>query len=396
MQKINLLLVITKLELGGAQKHLLSLARHLDKSKFNIFLFTSQEGMLLSDALSIPGLKVRTSKFLERRINPVKDFLALLEISWFIKNNRIDIVHTHSSKAGILGRWAGILTGTKIILYTVHGWSFHEFQPPAARKFFLFWERLSARFTHRLIVVSDYDRKKGLAWRIGRPTQYRLIRYGINHQEFTAAENPSLKQELGLNNGDLLVGMVACFKPQKSPQDFIRLASLARQAIPKVKFILVGDGLQRRRMQRLVHKLNLKDNVILTGWRRDIPQVLSAIDVFVLTSLWEGLPIAVLEAMASAKPVVATSTGGITEVISQGKSGFLVAPGCIEEMCEKLIALLVDTNLRKSMGANAREALKKNFPSEEETARQTSALYEELCKQKKGALNARPSLEGFN
>lgn len=372
--------MITKLELGGAQKHLLSLIRHLDKSKFNIFLFTSQEGMLLPDALSIPGLKVRTSKFLERRINPVKDFLALLEISWFIKNNRIDIVHTHSSKAGILGRWAGMLTGTKIILHTVHGWSFHEFQLPAARKFFLFWERLSARFTHRLIVVSDYDREKGLAWRIGRVTQYRLIRYGINHQEFTAAENNRLKQELGLNNGDLLVGMVACLKAQKSPQDFIRLASLARQAIPKVKFILVGDGLQRRRMQRLVHKLNLKDNVILTGWRRDIPQVLSAIDVFVLTSLWEGLPIAVLEAMASAKPVVATSTGGITEVISQGKTGFLVAPGCIEEMCQKLITLLVDTNLRKSMGANAREALKKGFPSEEETTRQTSALYEELCK----------------
>ena len=129
MHKTNLLYIITKLELGGAQKQLLSLIKGLDKQVYNIFLFTAKDGLLIKEALALDGLILNRSRFLERKINPLKDLLALIEIYGFIKKNRIQIVHTHSSKAGILGRLAAGLAKTKIIIHTVHGWSFHDYQP---------------------------------------------------------------------------------------------------------------------------------------------------------------------------------------------------------------------------------------------------------------------------
>jgi len=361
MSKVRILYVITKLELGGAQKQLLSLIRHLDKEKFRLFLFTAKEGLLLPEALSINGLTLRKSRSLERPINPLKDLLALIEIYWFIKKNNIEIVHTHSSKAGILGRWAARLAKVRIIIHTIHGWSFNDYQPRLKRKIFVSLERFSAKFTDRLIVVSNHDKTKGLENRISQADKYCLIRYGINYEEFQNTESQNFKKELGLNSSDLAVGMVSCFKPQKSPQDFIKLVFLVSRVAPAVKFILVGDGILRKKIERLIHKFNLEKQVILTGWRMDIPRILSAIDVFVLTSLWEGLPIAVLEAMASSKPVIVANTGGVAEAIVEGKSGFLVPPRDINKMSEGLVVLLKDKNLRVQMGQNARDSLGFNF-----------------------------------
>src|SRR3989338_6365898 len=184
MKKINLLFILTKLELGGAQKQLLSLIKHLDKDKFNLFLFTSSQGLLDRQAQEISGLTLYKSKYLERAINPLKDLLAILEILSFIKNNDIQILHTHSSKAGILGRLAGRLAGVGIILHTVHGWSFNDYQPFLIRKLFNSLERFTACFTHKIIVVSNYDLEKGLRSRIAGAGKYILIRYGIDYSEF--------------------------------------------------------------------------------------------------------------------------------------------------------------------------------------------------------------------
>jgi len=380
MHRINLLYVITKLELGGAQKQLLSLINKLDKTKFKLFLFTAQDGSLLSEALSITGLTVKKSKWLERPINPIKDLLALIEIWRFIKRNNIAVVHTHSSKAGILGRLAAGLAKVKVILHTVHGWSFNDYQLRWIRLFFVWLERLTAGFTDRIIVVSNYDRQKGLDNCIGTQNQYTLIRYGIDYTEFSLKDQ-AIRKELGLNTNDLVVGMIACFKPQKSPQNFVKLAFLTKKVLPEVKFLLVGDGISRKKIERLIRKFNLQKQVILTGWRRDIPRIMSAIDVFVLTSLWEGLPITVLEAMASNKPVVATHTGGIGEVIKEGNSGFLVSPGDTNKMSESLTVLLKDANLRKQIGQSARESLDFNFALTN-MIRKNEDLYEDLFKNK--------------
>ncbi|MBM3251879.1 MAG: glycosyltransferase family 4 protein, partial [Candidatus Omnitrophica bacterium] len=310
MPKVRILYVVTKLELGGAQKQLLTLINHLDQAKFQPFLFTAKEGLLLQEAVSINGLTVKKSKWLERSINPIKDFLALVEAYFFIKKNNIDFVHTHSSKAGILGRIAARLAKVRIILHTVHGWSFNDYQPKIKRGIFIFLERFCAGFTHKIIVVSRHDKVKGLTHRIGEDKKYNLIRYGIDYEEFKITKGRDFKKELGINSDCLVVGMVSCFKPQKSPHDFIRAASLVHQVMPEVKFILAGDGVLRRDIEELISKFQLKDSIILPGWRRDIPDMLSALDVFILTSLWEGLPIAALEAMSASRAVIATNTGG--------------------------------------------------------------------------------------
>ncbi len=359
--KQNLLYVITKLELGGAQKQLLSLIINLDKAKFNLFLFTAKDGLLIEDALSIRGLNLKRSKWLNRSINPLKDFLALIEIYWFIRKNKIEAIHTHSSKAGILGRFAGALAGVKIIIHTVHGWSFNDYQPGLEKVFFIWLERFSAKWTDKLVVVSGYDKQKGLKNCIGKENKYRFIPYGIDRAEFSGQQNKDIRNELGLSAQDLVVGMVSCFKPQKSPLDFIELANLIKPGMARVKFILIGDGILRKKIEKLILEFGLQKQVILAGWRRDVSRILSAIDVFALTSLWEGLPISVLEAMVASKAVVATHTGGISEVIIEGKTGFLVAPHDMGRMRDKLIVLLKDENLRREIGKNAMVSLDDNF-----------------------------------
>jgi glycosyltransferase involved in cell wall biosynthesis len=183
-----------------------------------------------------------------------------------------------------------------------------------------------------------------------------------------------VRRELGLNDNDLVVGMIACFKPQKCPQDFIKLASLVKQSVSRVKFLLVGDGILRKKIERLITSAHLEKDVILTGWRRDIHKVLSALDVFVLTSLWEGLPVAVLEAMAAKRAVIATDTGGVREAVNDGKTGFLIQPHDLGGLAEKLTSLLTANELRLKVGGSASEYLKYNFKVTDMVSN-TEALY---------------------
>ncbi|MFA4889837.1 MAG: glycosyltransferase family 4 protein [Candidatus Omnitrophota bacterium] len=376
MPKVNLMFCLTKLELGGAQKQLLSLITRLDKTKFKVFLFTAKDGLLLADAQVINGLELTRSHFLERPINPFKDVLALREIYRFIISHNIDIVHTHSSKAGILGRLAAKLAGVKIIIHTVHGWPFHDYQPFWQRKFLIWLECVMAKFTDRIITVSKWDLAKGLSYGIAKENKYSLVYCGVNQAEFQQ-DGRGVRNEFGIGQADLLIGNISCFKPQKSPLDFIRLAYLVNQAMPEVKFILVGDGILRLKTERLIRKLHLQEKVILCGWRRDIPQVLSALDIFVLTSLWEGLPITALEAMAAAKPIVATDTGGVKEIINSGENGFLVPCKDMLQMAEKVILLLKYSGLRRKLGVNARASLRADFNLEYSTGK-IENLYQNL------------------
>jgi glycosyltransferase involved in cell wall biosynthesis len=353
-RKINILYVITKLELGGAQKQLLSIVRHLDKEKFNPYLITASHGLLVEEASRIEGLTLIRCGFLERPIHPLKDILAFFFIYGFIKNNGIDVVHTHSSKAGILGRLAARVAGARLIIHTVHGWSFHNYQARPFYYLYLLLERLCASFSSAIIVVSRFDQKLAESLSIGRREQYRLIRYAVESARSRPAGCPGkLNGEFCLSGDGPFVGMVSCFKPQKAPVDFIKLAGALKDDFPDVRFILVGDGILRDKVVSLVNKLGLKGRVILTGWRRDVPEILSCLDVFVLTSLWEGLPIVVLEALAAGVPVLATDTGGIREIVSEGVNGYLVKPHDIYGMQKRLRELLSRPSLRAELSCSA-------------------------------------------
>lgn len=378
MHRINLLYVITKLELGGAQKNVLNLISRLDLERFRPFLFTAREGMLSAEAQALPGLTVKRSSYLERPINPLKDSLALIELYRFIKENKIDIVHTHSSKAGIIGRLAARFAGVRHILHTVHGWSFNDYQPRLLRALFIWLEKFTAEFTDRLITVSRHDKQKGLRLGIGSENKYVLIRYGIDCADFYAQGAADIRKELGIGPDDFVIGTVSCLKPQKAPENFIRLAGIVNRSLRdsgaaspgcrrrngQVKFIIVGDGALRGKVERLISRLDLESRVILTGWRRDVPRILSAVDIFVLTSLWEGLPVSVLEAMRSCRPVIASDTGGVTEVVLDGETGFITPAGDTKYMSERVLSLLGDEGMRREFGRRAGASLGPEFTLE--------------------------------
>ncbi|MDD5109034.1 MAG: glycosyltransferase family 4 protein [Candidatus Omnitrophica bacterium] len=384
--KINLLYIITKLELGGAQRQLLSLIAGLDKEKYRVFLFSAKEGLLAKEAELIPGLTLKKSRFLERPVNFIKDILVFIEICAFIKKNKIELVHTHSSKAGILGRFAARACKVTAIIHTVHGWSFNDYQPRILRNFYLFFEKLCAKFTGKIIVVSYSDREKGLNSSIGSQGQYVLIRYGINASEFAASDlRNQARQALGINKDELAVGMVACFKPQKSPLDFVKIALAVKKEICGIKFIMVGDGQLRNKVSLLIKELGLQDKIILTGWRPDIAFILSALDIFILTSLWEGLPIAVLEAMAAGKPIIATDTGGISEVIENGKNGYLVKPQDNQAMQNRITELLRSRQKREEFISLGRARIDSEEFLLTKMVRATGELYLNLWEEARNA-----------
>ncbi len=357
---LKVLHVITQLELGGAQKNVLSILSGLHRDKYEIHLISSP-GLLEEEARSIPGLHLRLLSFLKRSPSPILDILAFLYLAAYMKKNRIDIVHTHSSKAGILGRWAARLAGVKVIIHTVHGWGFHDYFKSPLNDFYILLEKGTAKITTRLIAVTQNDIRQGLERGIGVVGQYVLIRCGIDKASLNIDERVVLDLRASLGLGDeKVVGMIACLKPQKNPLDLVRCAELVHCKHPDVKFLHVGDGLLRSKVALEIENRGLTEHFILLGWRKDVSLILPLFDVLVLTSLWEGLPIVFLEAMAFAKPIVAYDVSGLDEAVQDGVNGFLVPPKDVEQLAEKVDLLLEDGAMRSRMGQFSRVILDTN------------------------------------
>ncbi len=371
--------VITRLDLGGAQQNTLFCAAHHDRSRFDVALIAGAGGILDADARRIPDADVHIVPWLRHPVRPVSDLRALLRLRRLFRSCRIDLVHTHSSKAGILGRLAARLAGVPVAVHTVHGWSFNATQAAPVREVYVQLERIAARSTQRLIVVAAGDRAKGLAHGIGRPEQYVVVRSGIDVSEF---ERPSVprneaRTRLGFAPEQVVVGTVACLKPQKAPLDFLRAAALAHARDPRLRFLVAGDGELRPAMESLVRDLGLSDVVRLLGWRRDVPDLLHAMDVFLLTSRFEGLPRSVLQAMAAGIPVVATAVDGTPEIVHDGETGLLVPPGRPDLAAQRVLELVADPALRARCVSGARAVLTREFDIRQ-MVRNLDRLYLEL------------------
>lgn len=355
--------VITRLELGGAQQNTLFCVTHHDRTRFSIDLVAGAGGLLDGEARSIPDADVRLMTCLEHPIRPWSDLRAVAGLARLMRRHRVDLVHTHSSKAGILGRLAARLAGVPHIVHTVHGWSFHDDQPRWVQGFYARLERWAARVTDRLVVVSEQNRRQGLERGIGRPEKYRVVRSGIDIEEF---RRPTVSREetragLGVGDDQILVGTVACLKPQKAPLDFVDAAARAHARDPRLRFVIAGDGALRAAVERRIEEAGLEGVIRLLGWRRDVVDLLHAMDVFLLTSRFEGLPRAVLQAMAAGVPVVATAVDGTPEVVRDRETGFLVPPGEPVQAAERVLELVRDGALRGEMVQRARCALGASF-----------------------------------
>jgi glycosyltransferase involved in cell wall biosynthesis len=355
--------LITRLELGGAQQNTLFSVAHHDRSRFEVSLWAGTGGILDGQARAIPDADVRLLPFLRHPISPPSDAVAVVRLAAMLRARRIELLHTHSSKAGILGRLAATLAGTPAVVHTVHGWSFNDTQPPALHRFYVALERLAARRTHALVFVAEADRDRAAALRIGDPARYHLFRSGIDRAQYVApaGAREATRRALGYGPGDVVVGTLACLKAQKAPLDFVAAAATAARSDPRLRFFIAGDGELRDEVEREIAARALGDRFRLLGWRQDVAEVLSAMDLFALTSRFEGLPRAVLQAMAAGIPVVATAVGGTPEVVRDGVTGRLVPPGEPGAAASAIVALAADPGLRERCVAAARARLGDEF-----------------------------------
>jgi glycosyltransferase involved in cell wall biosynthesis len=369
--------LITRLELGGAQQNTLYCVEHHDRGRFAVGLWAGRGGILDDDARSIRDADVRLLPWLAHEVDPSRDVAAVARLATRLVD--VDLVHTHSSKAGILGRLAARVAGVRCVVHTVHGWSFNDVQPARTRRTYVELERAAARLTDRIVCVSDSDRVKGLAHGIGEPWQYRVLRSGIDPTLYLprAGAGERVRSALGFGASDVVVGSIANFKPQKAPLDFVEAARRALLSSPRLKFFLAGDGEMRAEVTRAIDAAGLRDAIRLLGWRQDVPDLLAATDVFLLTSLFEGLPRAVLQAMAAAVPVVVTDTGGTAEVVVDGVTGYLVPSSDPGAAAAAVVRLAAEPEKRKTFGTAGRMKLGAEFDIRRMVPT-LEALYDEL------------------
>ncbi|MCS7184792.1 MAG: glycosyltransferase family 4 protein [bacterium] len=359
MQKIKVLHIITRLELGGAQKNTIYTFKNIG-NKFESYLIAGEGDLLFKEVKEDKNFFV--AKNLIREIRPFKDILALIELIILIYKIKPDVVHTHSSKAGILGRIAAWMCGVKKIIHTYHGFGFNIKQKALTRNFFILLEKLIARITHILIYVS-YDNMH-TAEKIGiKPLNKSIvIRSGIKVNEFKGLrKNKLMAEKFGINSDKFIITSVGPFKPQKNFEDLVKVAKILINQSEAFHFIIVGDGKLKNKIVKIIEMNKMSKNFTLTGWIEDIKEIYEFTDLFVLTSLWEGLPRALVEALAAGIPAICYDTDGINDILIDFKNGFKIKKMDIETFASRCLLLYYDKILHSKLCEGARNSVNDEF-----------------------------------
>jgi glycosyltransferase involved in cell wall biosynthesis len=375
--------VITRLIVGGAQENTMSTCIGLRKLGHEVDLVigpqTGAEGSLYDQAQA-SGVPIIVVEELRRAPNPLRDLGACAALRRLFVRKRYDIVHTHSGKAGFIGRIAANLARVPIIVHTIHGPSFYDYQNPIGNWIFRWAEQVAGGCTTQFVSVADAMTGQYLAAGIGTPNRYVTIHSGMNIDVFLGARrDDSLRQSLGISTGDLVVGKIARLFRLKGHEFLFEAAPRIVAAVPNVKFLLVGDGIYREQFERRVTEINLRGYFVFAGLipPSEIPRYVASMDLLVHLSLREGLPRALPQALACGKPVVAFDVDGAREVCVDGETGLLVRAGDVNGLANAVIRLLQDASLGNRMAAQGRNLVKERF-SEERMVRQLDELYRRL------------------
>jgi len=360
--------VITRLIVGGAQENTIASVLGLAlKPGLQTELISGptagSEGSLEPMLAQKPGMLTIVPS-LVRPVHPWKDVLALRELTRLFNARRPDIVHTHSGKAGILGRLAAARAGVPIIIHTIHGPSFGAFQGMTSNLIFRGAERRAGKLTTHFVVVAEAMKRQYLEARIGSPAKYSTIYSGFNLEPFLATTNDAkFRAHLGLTPEYFVVGKIGrLFKLKGHEHLFAAAVDLVR-AFPNIRFLLVGDGPWRAGFEARASSLGLEKHFIFTGLvaPEAVPRYVGIMDVLVHLSEREGLPRALPQAMAAAKPVIAADCDGANEVCLNGQTGFLVQPGDVRTFRERVLQLAQDAALRHLLGENGRGFVRERF-----------------------------------
>lgn len=361
-EKLTVFRAITRLNIGGPAIHAILLTRGLQNERFRSLLVSGVaapgEGDML-DLAARHGVRPLMVEELGREVSPLNDLLAVKRLSGLIRRVRPQIVHTHMAKAGTAARLAARLAGVPIVVHTYHGHVFHSYFSPRKTAVFLNIERALGRLTDRVIAVGDKQRRELIGYRVAPAEKIVSIPLGLEIEGLldAEAERGRLRAELGLNGIDRLVGIVARLVPIKAHDVFLDAAAEVQRRVPNTRFVIVGDGERRAELEARARALGLGDRTFFLGWQREMRKIYADLDVVVLSSLNEGSPVAIIEAMAAGRPVVSTDVGGVGEVVADGRGGLLVPPRDPAALAEAVTAVLSDPSAAERMGRAARAAV---------------------------------------
>lgn len=348
---MKILQLITRLDKGGAPRIFLKLIRGLKEKGINIVMASgpSQQPEELpvefSQRFHIPYYPLF---HLRREISPIHDTLALLGIISLIRKEKPDILHTHTTKAGILGRTAGGITRTRTI-HTPHGHLFYGYFGRGKEQLYVLLERLAARGCKRIITVSEDERRAYLRKGIGNAKKVVTVYNGIDTRQFPGDGN-KVRAELRIAQRVPVVGFVGRMEWVKGPDRFVEAAKEVQVACPQAHFVIIGDGPMQEELMRMTQEIPC---LHFLGYREDIPDLIAALDLLIIPSRNDGFNLAAVEAMASSKPIVATAVGGLPEVVGDG--GILVKPDDTKGLAQKTIRLINTPHLRKQIGKRGKE-----------------------------------------
>ena len=365
MKKI--LHIITRLDMGGSAQNTLLTCRELS-SKYEMVLVhgpSLESNMTDSEKRSVKkaideakqrGVEFICISSLLRRIHPAKDIRTILLLIWLIVKEKPVIVHTHSSKAGILGRLAAKLAGAPIIIHTPHGHVFYGHFNPQASKIFLWIEKWFANLTDRIIALTEGEKKDYVNLSVGQPENLLTIHSGVDTRCYVSAPVNVIekKQSLGLLPNGFLIGFVGWLLPIKGPMHLLRAMPKVWKEHPDISLVFVGRGNLDVELRAVTLQFNAYGRVHFLGWRDDIEEIMQIFDIFVLPSLNEGMGRVLVEAMAAGKPAVASRVGGIPDLVKDQKTGLLVPPGDEQALAEAILWFVNNPSEAKNMGAAGR------------------------------------------
>jgi glycosyltransferase involved in cell wall biosynthesis len=369
--------IITRLILGGAQENTLYTVIGQQRDYDVTLIIGVDDGTegTLRDRAAAAKVRVVVVPTLVRPIRPLTDLRALVSLVWLLRRGRFDVVHTHSSKAGILGRIAARLAGVPVVVHTLHSLVFHEFQARWKNALYIWLKKRCAPITDVLISVNEQTVRGAVAAGIGRPEQYVTIYSGIELDRFlTVGERldpGAAKRRVGIPFDAPVVGKVARLFPLKGHAQFLAAAAEIAALNPSAWFLLVGDGPLRGELEARVAELGLRDRTVFTGRvpPDEVPECLQAMDVVVHTSLREGIARVLPQAGAVGKPIVTFALDGAPEVVKDGVSGYLVPPLDTAGLARRVAELLADEDRRRSMGLAGRAFVERHFSVERMVAR---------------------------
>lgn len=374
------ILHVLEATVGGTRRHLLDLCRNLPRERFLQHLVYSsvRSAEFEGDAQRLRESGIEATPLpLRREIEPAEDWHCLQALTRIIRDWRPQIVHGHSAKGGFLARLAARRVAGCRTVYNPHGFPFQMRTSPLKHQLYVGLERYAGRYTDALVAACESQKTLALQYGLLPAERISVIPNGIEAAEFSLAiDREALRRELGVPVEARLVGTVAALSPQKGVEYLVRAAAAVRRERPEVHFLIVGEGVLRGSLQRLAKALGTAEGVHFPGARGDVPQVLAALDLFVLPSLWEGLPYVLLEAGAAGLPVLATDIPGNHDVIKAEETGYLAKPADALDLAVKLFEALDDPALADR--AAALQQLVRTEYTLERMVGGHAALYEKL------------------